>query len=132
VLRWGVGLELVRVQVLCGLDDFFESCGVERVRDAGGPVAATADCDHGDGRVQLGQSCLQLPQGNVQRSRNHAFGDFKVLADIEDPGSGAALVGFVDSDFGHGVSFLNGGLWFLADGFAGLAPGAHAATHDSP
>ncbi|UUL77968.1 hypothetical protein NG819_07505 [Pseudarthrobacter sp. Fe7] len=40
----------------------------------------------------------------MQGAGNHAFGDLEVLADVQDPGGGAALLGFVDGDFSHGGS----------------------------
>src|SRR6478735_10361383 len=80
------------------------ACAVEGVGDGGAAVAAAADRDDGDGRVEFAQACLQLAHGDVQGPGDHAFGDFEVLADVEDPGGVAALVGFGDGDFSHGGS----------------------------
>jgi hypothetical protein len=43
----------------------------------------------------------------VQGAGDHAFGDFEVLADIEDAGGGSALFGFRDGDFSHWVLLRN-------------------------
>jgi hypothetical protein len=41
--------------------------------------------------------------GMCRAPGDHAFGDFEVLADIEDAGGGAPLLGFGDADFSHGI-----------------------------
>ena len=104
---------------------------VEGLSDGGAAVAAAAHGDHGDGRVQFAQAGLQLAHGDVQGAGNHAVGNFEVLADVEDPGRGAALFCFGDGDFSHCFSFevvLGCVAGCSADGFAGLPPGGHAAA----